>query len=53
MLKQVSVKNGEHYYNIPMHTYTRDWLQHLDVIPIPKSTGKKERVINERHDRDR
>ncbi|MFE2611643.1 hypothetical protein ACFXDI_52205 [Streptomyces mirabilis] len=28
----VTLKQGDFYYNIPMHEYSRYWFEHLDII---------------------
>lgn len=35
MSNTVTVKCGEHYYKVPMHEYSRYWLDHLDKVTIP------------------
>lgn len=35
MSSMVTIKCGEHFYNIPMHEYSRHWLSHLDKISVP------------------
>lgn len=35
MSNTVTIKCGEHYYNVPMHEYSRHWLSHLDRISVP------------------
>ncbi|WP_434785686.1 hypothetical protein [Bacillus velezensis] len=32
MSGMVTLKQGDFYYNIPMHEYSRYWFEHLDVI---------------------
>ncbi|PAE46610.1 hypothetical protein CHH95_21650 [Bacillus licheniformis] len=32
MSGMVTIKQGDFYYNIPMHEYSRYWLPHLDPI---------------------
>ncbi|WP_063336316.1 hypothetical protein [Bacillus subtilis] len=32
MSGMVTLKQGDFYYNIPMHEYSRYWFEHLDII---------------------
>jgi hypothetical protein len=36
MSNMVTVKNGDFYYIVPVHEFSRYWLQHLDYIQVPK-----------------
>lgn len=35
MSNTVTVKSGEHFYKIPMHEYSRYWLDYLDKVSVP------------------
>lgn len=35
MSNTVTIKIGEHYFNIPMHEYSRHWLNKFDKITVP------------------
>jgi len=32
MSGMVTLKQGDFYYNIPMHEYSRYWFEHLDIV---------------------
>jgi hypothetical protein len=36
MSRTVTVKNGDFYYVVPQHEFSRYWLQHLDMIQVEK-----------------
>lgn len=35
MSNMVTIKNGEHLYIVPIHEFSRYWVEHLDYIQIP------------------
>jgi len=39
MSNMVIVKNGDFYYKVPMHEFTRYWLPNIDLIELPKVPG--------------
>ena len=36
MLNMVMIKEGDFYYPVPMHEFSRYWLPHLDVLEVTK-----------------
>lgn len=46
MSNTVTIKCGEHYYNVPMHEYSRYWLNHLDRISVPYLPNDLPKVSN-------
>lgn len=36
MLKTVTIKNGDFYYVVPQHEFSRYWMEHLDPIQLER-----------------
>ncbi|MCY8507968.1 hypothetical protein [Bacillus atrophaeus] len=44
MSGMVTLKQGDFYYNIPMHEYSRYWFEHLDIIEQGKEFLEVEKI---------